>query len=285
MERHIIRKHNAPQGFSPIIPNSIKSRQVRFNVQISNYHHPFSDPQDSSKAFSWPFSFVQEASEPRCPSWLEWLRRFAEISKLTTEMAQNRVLQSATNPLKAPVNKIMIHETQFKHEDLLVVGYTAFICQKCLISHPLTLYRHTPSMKIICTNHGCDTETVVDAQRQIMNKKDIIATISNEMPKLMFQVVKRWTKGTPLVVADEIPSNPEVLNGCILVDGKNWAHRAVQNGFTLLSDEDLANFLNLARSNTYGIFRTAKSNKSYYMRIVVPGAPKADFDNNFRFGN
>jgi hypothetical protein len=55
-----------------------------------------------------------------------------------------------------------------------------------------------------------------------VNKKDIIATISNEMPKLMFQVVKRWTKGTPLVVADEIQSNPEVLNGCILVDGKNW---------------------------------------------------------------
>jgi hypothetical protein len=115
-----------------------------------------------------------------------------------------------------------------------------------------------------------------------MNKKDTIATISNEMPKLMFQVVKRWTKGTPLVMADEIQSSPKVLNGCILVDDKNWAHRAVQNRFTLLSDEDLADFLNLARGNTYG---TANSNKSYYMRIVVPGAPKAHIDNNFRFGN
>lgn len=216
---------------------------------------------------------------------MEWLRRLAEISKLTTELAQNRVLQSGINPLNAPVNKVMIYEPQFGDEGLLVVGYTAFICQICLISHPLTLYRHTPSMIIICTNHCCDTETVVDAQRQIMNKKDIIATISNEMPKLMFQVVKRWTKGTPLVVADKIQSNPEVLNDCILVDGKNWAHRAVQNGFTLLSDENLADFLNLARGNTYGIFRTAKSNKSYYMRIAVPGAPKVHIDNNFRFGN
>jgi hypothetical protein len=86
-------------------------------------------------------------------------------------------------------------------------------------------------------------------------------------------------------VADKIQSNPEVLNDCILVDGKNWAHRAVQNGFTLLSDENLADFLNLARGNTYGIFRTAKSNKSYYMRIAVPGAPKAHIDNNFRSGN
>lgn len=251
----------------PIIPNNSRSRQVRFNVQRYNYHHPYSDLQDSSIAFSWPFSFVQDASEQKSPSWLEWLRRLAEISKLTTEMAQNRV------PLKAPVNKVMIFEPQFKHEDLLVVGYTAFICQKCLISHPLTLYRHTPSMKIICTNHGCDTETVVDAQRQIMNKKDIIATISNEMPKLMFQVVKRWTKGTPLVVADKIQSNPEVLNDCILVDGKNWAHRVVQNAMYVL--------LGVARTG----FRTAKSNKSYYMRIAVPGAPKAHIDNNFRFGD
>ena len=269
----------------PNIPNSSRSRQVRFNVQRSNYYHSYSDLQDPSIAFSWPFSFVQDAPEQKSPSWLEWLRRFAEISKLAAGMAQNRLLQSAINPLKAPVNKVMIHDPKFKYEDFLVVGYTAFICQKCLISHPLTLYRHIPSMKIICTNHECDTETVVDAQRQIMNKKGIIATISNEMPKLMFQVVKRWTKGTPLVVADEIQFSPEVLNGCILVDGKNWAHRAVQNVFTLLSDEDLADFLNTARGNTYGIFNTAKSNKSYYMRIVVPGAPKAHIDNNFRFGN
>ena len=89
MERHMIRKHNAPQGLLPIFPNSSKGRQVRFNVQRSDYHHPFSDLQNPNKAFSWPFSSVQEASEPNCPSWLKRLRRLAEISKLTTEIKQN----------------------------------------------------------------------------------------------------------------------------------------------------------------------------------------------------
>jgi hypothetical protein len=157
MERHMIRKHNAPRHFLPDLPINTKGRQVRFNVQRYNYHHPYSEQQYPSKPFSWPFSIVQEISEPKCPSWLEWLRRLAEISKLTTEMAQNRVLQFALNPLKTPVAKIMTQALRFKHEDLVVVGYTAFICHKCLIFHPLTLYWHNSSMKVIPSNHCCDT--------------------------------------------------------------------------------------------------------------------------------
>lgn len=256
----------------PIFPNSSKGRQVRFNIQRSDYHHPFSELQNS--AFSWPFSSVQEAFEPNCPSWLKWLRRFAEVSKLTTEMTQDRVLRSAIIPLKTSVNKTMTQEPQFRYEDLVVVGYTAFICSKCLICHPLTLYWRKSSKVVIPTNHECDTETILEVQRQKGNKEDVIATVSNEVPKLMFQIVTRWTNGTPLVQADEIRSIPGVLHCCILVDGKNWAFRAVQHGFTLLSDEELADFLKLARGNTYGIIRTTKSNKTYFMRIVVPATPK-----------
>jgi hypothetical protein len=285
MERHMIRKHNAPQRFLPDYQNSTTGNQVRFNVQRSNYHHPFSDLQDSSKPFSWPFSLVQEASEPKCPSWLVWLRKLAEVSKLTAELAQNRVLQSTFNPLKSSGDMAMIQKQQLRYEDLAVIGYTAFICSNCLISHPLTLYWHKSSMALISTYHWCDTETVAELQWQKRNKKDLIATNSKEMPKLMFQVVMKWTKGTPLVQANEIKSIPAVLHCCILVDGKNWAHRAVQNGFTSLTDEELADFLNLARNNTYGIFRTAMSNKTYFMRIVALGTPKVHIDNDFRFGN
>jgi hypothetical protein len=170
MERHIIRKHNAAQSLLPIFPNSSKGRQLRFNVQRSSYHHPSFDLLYSSNSFSWPSSFIQDASEPKCPTWLERLRRLAEISKLTTEIAQNRVLQSPISPFKASDDENMRHELQFKFEDLVVVGYTAFICQKCLTSHPLTLYWHNPSMKVIPTNHECDTEKVVEVQRLKGNK-------------------------------------------------------------------------------------------------------------------
>jgi hypothetical protein len=122
-------------------------------------------------------------------------------------------------------------------------------------------------------------------QRQKWKEKEIIAILSSEILKLMLQVVWRWTKDTPLVQADEIKSITEVLRCCILVDSKNWAFRAIQYGLTVVSYEGLVDFLNLARGNTYGVFKSAKSNKTYCMYIVVSDTPKAHIDNNFRFGN
>lgn len=182
MGRHIVRKHITPQIFLPIFPKSSVGRQVRFNFQKSNYHHPPFDLLDSSKSFNWPFSFVQDATEPKCPSWLERLRRLAEISKLTAEIAHNRIIQFPINPFTASANENLTQEPQFKFEDLRIVGYTAFICQKCLIFHPLTLYWHNSSMKVIPTNHECDTNTVVEVQRQKRNKMDIIETVSMRCP-------------------------------------------------------------------------------------------------------
>jgi hypothetical protein len=102
-------------------------------------------------------------------------------------------------------------------------------------------------------------------QQQKWNEKEIIAILSNEILKLMLQVV--------------------CLHCCILVDSKNWAFRAIQYGLTVVSYEGLVDFLNLARGNTYGVFKSAKSNKTYCMYIVVSDTPKAYIDNNFRFGN
>jgi hypothetical protein len=43
----------------------------------------------------------------------------------------------------------------FKIEDLKIIGYTAYICEECLVSHPLTLYWHSLSMKPVPTMHTC----------------------------------------------------------------------------------------------------------------------------------
>ena len=141
-------------------------------------------------------------------------------------------------------------------------------------------------MKFGFTMHGCDSERVPKVQQpqQIENKKDFIATLYNEMPQLMFQVVKRWTKGTPLIQADEIQSIPEGLHCCILVDSKNWAFRAIQNKRTVISDEELADFLNLAGCNTYAYFRTPIPNQTYYMRVAASAPLKGQIDTDFAFG-
>jgi hypothetical protein len=140
-------------------------------------------------------------------------------------------------------------------------------------------------MKVIPTNHECDTNTVVEVQRQKRNKKDIIEIVSNEVPKLMLQVVRRWTRGRPLGQAEEIKPIPENSHCCVLVNGRNWSLRAIHYRYTLLADDELLDFLNLTKGNTHGIFKTAKSNKTYHMAITVDAAPKDHIGNNIGFGN
>jgi hypothetical protein len=88
----------------------------------------------------------------------------------------------------------------------------------------------------------------------------------------------------PLVQADEIQLIPEVLHSCVHIDSKNWALRAIQDRFTVLSDEELVDFLNLARLNTYACFLTAKFNKAYCIRIVASSS-KNHNDGSFAFGS
>ena len=213
------------------------------------------------------------------------LRTMAEISKLAREIAQIPVLQSSINPFSVRANKIEIQKPQFEHEDFEVVGYTAFICQKCLICHPLALYLHIPSMKVVSSSHRCERERVAEVlQQQGENKQDVIANLSEEMLHLMIHVVKRWTKGTPLIHAYEIQFVPEIISNSIFVDSKNWAFRAIQDRFTILSDEELADFLNLARCNTYAYFMTGKPNNTYLMCLAASATSKGHIDRNFDFG-
>ena len=83
----------------------------------------------------------------------------------------------------------------------------------------------------------------------------------------MFLVVKQWTRARPLLKVTEIPSILQGLQNFKLIDDKNWGIRAIRNRFTDLSDEELADFLNLAKANTYAYFKMKGRNVVYLMYI------------------
>ena len=70
----------------------------------------------------------------------------------------------------------------------------------------------------------------------------------------------------------------KLSSNSIFVDSKNWAFRAIQDRFTVLSDEELADFLNLARCNTYAYFMTGKPNKTYLMCLAASATSKDHID-------
>jgi hypothetical protein len=198
------------------------------------------------------------------PLWLQVLRMFAEMKRLFNELSLASASQPFINSHKVGIDRCVIRPPQDKLNDLEIIGYAAYICKQCLISLPLTVYWDNLKKVMRFAIHKCNDERVIEVRQTIRNKDDIIATLPDELPDLMFQVVKKWTKDAPLLQAAEISPATEGPRSFISIDKKEWAIRAIQNTSTALADEELANFLSLARYNTYACFRMAETNKTYH---------------------
>jgi len=191
------------------------------------------------------------------------------VSKLLKEIMPTSASPFSINPLNDLIGNSDVYVLPFKLEDLEISGYTAYICEKCLVTHPLTLYIHDPPLKLVPTFHTCKTERIVEVQQELYDKRSVIATLIGELPNLMFRVVRQWTKCRPLLVAVEIPTVSQGLHTFKPVDKKEWAMRAVRDKFTYLSEGELIDFLNWAGHNTYACFKMEEQNMAYCMYIVT----------------
>ena len=259
----MIRIHDSRQR---VFSNFVMNHQFRYKAQKSGYNNSYLDRQNSFTGFDWP---KQDALtfESENPLWLNWLRRLAEISSLVKELRPTLASQPSINPFLRFVDKSNTSLSPFKIEDLKIIGYTAYTCEKCLVSHPLTLYWNSLSMEPVPTIHTCNNERRIEVQQEIHNKKEVTASLFDEVCDVMFLVVRQWTRARPLLKVAEIPSMLQGLQNFKVIDIKNWAIRAIRNRFTVLSDEELADFLNLAKANTYAYFKVKGQNTAYYMYI------------------
>jgi hypothetical protein len=212
------------------------------------------------------------SNEKKEPVWLVALRRMAEFNRLLKDVSLISASQAFIEPYNVFFNRPRISEPRFKIENLEVLGYTAYICKECLISHPLTLYWDGTNMAQVPTVHTCDNERLLEVQQSALNKDDVIETLYEGLPNLMFHAVKKWTKDAPLLMTAEIPPVLEGLHDFISADKRGWAIRAIRNGPTTLSDDELVDFLKLAGLRTYACFRMGGLTKKYQMFIATMAA-------------
>jgi hypothetical protein len=122
-------------------------------------------------------------------------------------------------------------------------------------------------MKAVPTMHICNNERIIEVQQEIHKKIEVTSALFGELLDVMFLVVKQWTRARPVLKVAEIPSMLQGLQKFKLIDNTNWGIRAIRNRFTVLSDEELADFLNLAKANTYAYFKMKGQHTAYYMYI------------------
>lgn len=289
MERHIKRIHTSDPE-SLFFPSHDMNYEIsKFKSHNPNYYSSRSTFHNTSNIFSRLPSLLQDrlAYQKNNPplqhknpldARLEILRKAVEFKRLTEELSFTSIRQRYYIPSNECVNQANTSRS-FQlpsFEDLEVVGYKGYVCKECLIAHPLAIYRHEylPAIKPIPTGHTCDNQRMLEIQQLNDNKEAVIADLyTNELPKLMLGVVRKWTKGQTRLTAIEASSPFDGCHEFTISHEKQWAIRAVRDGFTVLTDEELADFMNTVRDSTYAYLKilddemNKNSGKLYFMNI------------------
>jgi hypothetical protein len=71
----------------------------------------------------------------------------------------------------------------------------------------------------------------------------------------MLRFVREWTKGQTLLAAAELSASPEGCREIKISTEKQWANRAIRYGCTLLTDDELIDFINTATDCTAAYFK------------------------------
>jgi hypothetical protein len=290
MGRHMKRKHPLdPQSlFFPF--QDMNYGVSRFKAHKSNYYSPHSNFHNTSNIFSRPSSFLEDnlAYEKNNPSLhrrnpldtsLEILRKIVEFKRLTVELSFTSIQQPYSTPSNGfayQADKGHSSQPLFEIEDWEEIGYKGYICKECLIIHPLPIYGHKfrPAVKPIQATHKCNNERLLEIQRQKENKEAVVANLyMKQLPELMLRVVREWTKDQTVLMAAEVPSPFDGCQEIIISDEKQWTIRAIRDGFTVLTDDELVDFINTVKDGTFACFKMAEnkvnrnSGKVFFMFI------------------
>jgi hypothetical protein len=198
--------------------------------------------------------------------------------------------QTAMSPPFFP--KISLAPTQARYcmdptSYLQIFGFRAYVCDKCLMSE--THY-------VACADaegggrveeaHICDP-TIVAGARELVDRYGMFRFLQNNIPMLMQQKVNSWTGKNSHLVAVKLPSpleesiklrNPTnpANPGIVFQYSKqrhiklklsnenkhkaNYLIRAINQGKTLLRDEELTDFLANIKDVTFGIVTVCNNN-------------------------
>jgi hypothetical protein len=194
-------------------------------------------------------------------SSLEILRKLTEFKRLKEDLSVIPTRQPYLQVNQYPSQSNNAHATppEFYMQDLKIIGYKGIVCQSCLIAHPLAIYqvKDRPGVKPIMTRHSCNAERLSEIQQQqSLNKQDILADLQlHQLPRLILESAKKWTKDDCTLTAIEVAAPFEGYPLIDLLDQKEWADLAVRNGFVILTNEQLEDFIHIVKLATCAYFK------------------------------
>ena len=139
------------------------------------------------------------------------------------------------------------------------MGYLAYVCKDCLVIHPLPMY--LTSQGLAQKRHECSPQRLQDVHL-ILDKEKEISQLYANLPEVMKKVVNLWTNNQTYVYAAEVQREEISNNNVVGLDintttdkNNSWAARAIKDMQTMLTDEDLTDFLRRCNYNTLSYFK------------------------------
>ena len=242
-------------------------KSSRFNYHTSLNYRPHSN-----------FHAPQRDNNPIDRS-LEILRKIAEFKTLMEEISSmpSRESYQRFNGYSSDTNRTFDLVLQPKIEDLEVIGYYGFVCRNCLITHPLRLYKDKFNRVLnpIQTGHSCSMERLVQIQHHREDKEKVIIDLyRNQLPEVMLNTVREWTENQTSLKAVKV-SMPDDYDIITVSNPKGWLTRAIHEGVTHLTDDELTDFIGIVKDRTYANFRIQDdepgqdSSKVFFVNIVA----------------
>jgi hypothetical protein len=196
--------------------------------------------------------------------FIEPFKKLLEFQKVVGELVRSN--QHSSYPRPYPVNyqyplyfpPSNYSSLQSMVFDPLVVGYLAYVCKNCVVIDPLPMC--LTSLGLFQTRHECSPQRLQDVNN-ILDKEKKISQLYADVPEVMKKVVNRWTNNQNYVFTVEVQkegiSNHNVVDLDIITttDKNSWAARAIKYKQTMLTDEELSDFLRRSNYNTLSYFK------------------------------
>jgi hypothetical protein len=215
---------------------------------------------------------------------VEPFKKVLEFTKVTAELARSNQLSSYPRP--HPVN--YQYPSYFPSLNYIhwVVGYLGHVCENCLVIEPLPMY--LTSLGLVQTRHECSPQRLQDINN-ILDKQEEISELYANLPEVMKKVVSRWSNNQNYVFAVEVRkeeiSNHNItdLDITATLSKNSWASRAIKDNQTMLTDEELSDFLRRCSYNTFSYFKVPllfHHEGLYYMIWIAPIERSTDKSND-----
>jgi len=269
VKRHIRRRHKGMGG-----PVRYDTMQYYKDINPQNFLFPLAYSHHTSLSIlTQKEKSHKNFSDLLEDQILQPLRKIVEYKDLLSQLStiqpqQQRIMSGGLYPSMPSMtfdsnedNNNPSEHSIFEEEDddyySEIVGYRGHVCEKCLVIIIDTIFRYNDRENgKIETTHTCDSKRLDDAELE-PDKDKIISDLYEKLSEVMKKKVNSWTKNSAYVVAIEMSPNAAV-NNCFDItptDENHWAVRAIKNKQTILTDEEISDFLCKARNTTCAYFK------------------------------